>query len=134
MLAVCFVLPMMRSNLPLGRSCNCSAIGASTSIAASAAPIPAGWLGAMGGASVLGAGGFSKAAAGLSDREPEEAGDSGSVIRVPGSAFDAGAVATAGEGSTTGCSESDFGPGVATTAGEGATTGWSGLGLAAAAG
>src|SRR5438034_4554255 len=107
MLACCFALPMMRSNLPVGRSCNCSTIGASGSIAA--AGIAAGWLGAVGGAAlIVDAGGLSDAAAGLSDRNPAAAASSGSVVRVPGFCC-GGVAATAGEDSTTGCSELDVG-------------------------
>ena len=88
-----------------------------------------------GGAVVVGRG-LSDAAAGLSDRNPAAAESSGSVVRVPGFSFGDGVAATAGEGSTTGCSELDVGvdTGVATTAGESSPPGWSGLGLAAAAG
>src|SRR5262249_31719099 len=133
MAALCFELPMMRSNLPLGRSCSRSTIGSSGSIAAPAAVIAVGALGSIGGAAVVvGAGGLSDAAAGLSDRAPAAAG---SVVMVPGLSCSAGVAATAGEGFPTGCSELDVGvgTGAATTAEEGSSTGWPGLELAAAA-
>src|SRR5215472_3792205 len=134
MAALCFELPMMRSNLPLGRSCSRSTIGASGSIAAPAAVIAVGWLGTIGGAAVVvGAGGLSDAAAALSDRTPAAAG---SVVMVPGLSCSAGVAATAGEGFPTGCSELDVdvGTGAATTAEEGSPAGWSTLGLVAVAG
>src|SRR5262249_51495684 len=129
MAALCFELPMMRSDLPLGRSCSRSTIGASGSIAVPAAVIAVGWLGTIGGAAVVvGAGGLSDASAGLSDRTPAAAG---SVVMVPGLSCSAGVAATAGE-DTAGCSELDVGvdTGVATTAGEDSTTDWPGLELA----
>src|SRR5215831_20863828 len=133
MAALCFELPMMRSNLPLGRSCSRSTIGASGSIAAPAAVIAVGWLGTIGGAAVVvGAGALSDASAGLSDRTPAAAG---SVVMVPGLSCSAGVAATAGEGFPTGCSElNGVGTGAVTTAEEGSPTGWSTLGLVAVAG
>src|ERR1700740_410352 len=100
MLARCFALPMMRSNLPFERSCNCSAIGASGAIAAAAAVVAPGSLGAIVGAAVVAdAGGLSDAAAGLSDCEPAAAGSLGTVVRVPGFSSDAGVAAPVGEDS-----------------------------------
>jgi hypothetical protein len=98
-------------------------------MAAPAAVIAAGSLGAMGGAAVVvAAGGFVDAPAGLSDRTSAAAGGLGSG--------DVGVAAPVGEGSSTGWSDWDVGvsTGAPATAGEGFPTGWFGLGLAAAAG